>query len=232
MHCVQVPINFGAVIEIRVSQQVEAMLADSLGFVEDARGLLRKRMLQERGPFRHFVCLKEKFAFEVFAEACVRWIEVMTAPVGNPIQTFAHLLAGAGAHLVPAHPGQAQQGPMPSGSHKFPYLTHRGTFNFWFPLDSTRAANFKKSCAVNKLDCRYLSRQAGTQVLIFPLCPQWLSIEWKTFAQVCLGRIHARQPMLWSRCNIMITKPLTSSAEMLPAIFGHSVAQYRFISPL
>src|SRR5260370_13026458 len=122
---IHVPVDFLTVIEVRVSEQGEPVLADGIGFAENEAYLLREQFLQERDAPGYLVGVKEKLPARRAVDGRARSSEVVSGLVGDQVNALAYLLTGTSAHFVPAHLGEPSPGFVPAGGHEFPYLTRR-----------------------------------------------------------------------------------------------------------
>jgi hypothetical protein len=107
VHGVQMPINFRAVVETDVSEQIELMLAYGVGFFADDGDFVWQEFPQKSRPLVDFVSPKEEFSAGLVAECAFFRPELVPGPVCNQIEALTNFLNDTGACLIPAHSGEA-----------------------------------------------------------------------------------------------------------------------------
>jgi hypothetical protein len=103
--CIEVPIDFGAVIQVLVAQKPEVVAANLIGLFYQSVRFVRQVFAQETDAARQFVRRKQKLAWSTTLDALDLSFGLPSAAVESDIETFTDFLANTGAQFVPTHLG-------------------------------------------------------------------------------------------------------------------------------
>ena len=123
MNPVAVPVDFRSVVHRVEAQQVETMLADSLGTLDNLLGCLRKELAQFRTQSPELHPVRRRIAVAARNNGIQSRREVRTNLVAHQVHTGGRLLANAVGNFRAVHGQHAPVNALPTrrpGTHSTP----------------------------------------------------------------------------------------------------------------